>query len=71
MVGLWRALILGSGFEEALEPLEVYRVDTPFGSATTVYRVSLEKLDVLVLPRHGPRPRALPTRSITEPTYGL
>ena len=55
MAGLWRAVILGSGFEDAVKPLEVYRVDTPFGSATTVYRVSLESLDVLVLPRHGPR----------------
>lgn len=55
MTDLWRAVILGSGFEEAIKPLESYRVDTPFGSAAIVYRVSLEDLEFLMLLRHGPK----------------
>lgn len=55
MTDLWRAVILGSGFEEAVKPMETYRVDTPFGSAATVYRIPLEDLDFLILLRHGPK----------------
>lgn len=45
-------MILGSGFETALKPLEVIQVETPF-KKVMVHRVAIGDVETLVVLRHG------------------
>lgn len=54
MRSIQHAMILGSGFEKALQPLEVIEVETPFNSKkVVVFRVVIDDVESLVVLRHG------------------
>jgi 5'-methylthioadenosine phosphorylase len=48
------AVILGSGFERALQPFETIEVETPFNSKkVVVFRASIDGVETLIVLRHG------------------
>ncbi len=54
MKGIRHAVILGSGFETALQPLETIEVETPFNSKKVVVsRVVIGGVETLAVLRHG------------------
>ncbi len=54
MKSIRHVVILGSGFEKALQPLETIEVETPFNlKKVLVFRVSIDDVETLAILRHG------------------